>query len=275
MRLGSRVTHGMAMNQHRFNYLALVCACALPLAAMATEATPNDPSNDPTIQKQLRAMDDASTWYHPDLYGEFAGVRRYMNKDYAGAMKYFEIGAYYADKLSQLSLGLMYVNGEGVPKDSVTGYAWLDLAAERDYPEFVATRDRVKATLSADELQRARSIHETLALRYADVVAKPRMEAQLAMGKMQITGSHLGAFGNIVHMRGKDVCSGSSVIGDQVLPEAGCGSDAIYAEARWQPEKYFASRDAQWKATVTVGDIAPGSASSAKPDAKPYNKTDQ
>jgi hypothetical protein len=260
------------MNPHRLKYLVLALSCAAPLIALATDATHDEMQRDPAIQKMVRAMDDASTWYHPDLYGEFAGVRRYMNKDYSGAMKYFEIGAYYADKLSQLSIGLMYVNGEGVAKDPVTGYAWLELAAERDYPEFVATRDRVKATLTPDEMQKARGIHDTLALRYADTVAKPRMETQLALGKMQITGSHLGAFGNIVHSRSKDNCSGANIIGNQVVPEAGCGGDAIYAEARWQPKKYFASRDAQWKATVTVGDIAPGSDSSAKPDAKPDDK---
>ena len=103
------------------------------------------------MQKMLRAMNDASTWYHPDLFGEFAGVKRYVNKNYADAMKYFEIGAYYADKFSQLSIGLMYVNGEGVPKDMLTGYAWIDIAAERDYPDFVATRDRVKAALTPDD----------------------------------------------------------------------------------------------------------------------------
>lgn len=247
------------------------------MMASATGAAPDDQRNDPAIQKTLRAMDDASTWYHPDLYGEFAGVRRYMNKDYAGAMKYFEIGAYYADKLSQLSIGLMYVNGEGVAKDPATGYAWLDLAAEREYPEFVATRDRVRATLTPDELQRAHGIRDALAQRYADDVAKPRMVAQLALGQMEVTGSHLGAFGNIIHMRGKEGCTGSTIVGNQVLPEAGCGSDEIYAEARWKPEKYFASRDSQWKATVTVGAINTGSDSpaktdGAKPDAKPDDK---
>jgi hypothetical protein len=50
-------------------------------------------------------------------------------------------------------------------------------------------------------------------------------------------------------------CKGGVYIGGIALPEAGCGGDDIYAESRWKPEKYFARRDSQWKATVTVGDI--------------------
>jgi hypothetical protein len=219
----------------------------------------DDTLNDPGVQKTLRAMNDASTWYHPDLFGEFAGVQRYTHHEYAGAMKYFLIGAYYADKLSELSIGLMYLNGEGVAKDPVTAYAWLDLAAEREYPEFVATRDRVKASLNPDELKRAQNVRDQLALRYADKAAKPRMEQQLRLGREQITGSHLGFNQGVKHALAKSIsCSGGLVIGGVSMSEAGCAGEDIYAESRWKPEQYFAQRDSQWKATVTVGDITDG-----------------
>jgi len=254
------------MHRNRLRFLAFVISSVASLA-FASDVAGDDPMNDPTVQKTLRAMNDASTWYHPDLFGEFAGVKRYVNKNYADAMKYFEIGAYYADKFSQLSIGLMYVNGEGVPKDMLTGYAWIDIAAEREYPDFVATRDRVKAALTPDELQRAQAIRDKLALRYADKVGKPRMEQQLRFGREQMTGSHLGFDQGVKHdsLKGT-LCKGGVFIGGISLPEAGCGGDDIYAESRWKPEKYFARRDSQWKATVTVGDIKDGGASST-PDA--------
>jgi uncharacterized protein len=257
------------MRRSRLRYVGLVLSIAASLAVAATQPNDDDPMKDPNVQKTLRAMNDASTWYHPDLFGEFAGVKRYVNKNFAGAMKYFEIGAYYADKFSQLSIGLMYVNGEGVPKDVLTGYAWIDLAAEREYPDFVATRDRVKESLSPDELQRAQVIRDKLALRYADKVAKPRMEQQLRFGIEQMTGSHLGFDQGVKHDSPKGtLCKGSVYIGGISLPEAGCGGDDIYADSRWKPEKYFAHRDSQWKATVTVGDIkADGAAETPAPDA--------
>jgi TPR repeat protein len=45
----------------------------------------------------------------------------------------------YADKPSQLSIGFLYLNGEGVEKDPVTALAWFELASERGYPMYVAT----------------------------------------------------------------------------------------------------------------------------------------
>jgi hypothetical protein len=244
-------------------FLAVTMTCAI------SATTQDDPLNDPAVQKTLRAMNDASTWYHPDLFGEFAGVHRYAHHEFAGAMKYFEIGAYYADKFSQLSIGLMYLNGEGMKKDPLTAYAWLDIAAERDYPDFVATRDRVKASLTQDELQKAQAIRDKLALRYADAAAKPRMEQQLRFGLEQMTGSHLGFNQGVLHDSPKGtLCKGGVFIGGMAVPEAGCGGEDIYAESRWKPEKYFARRDSQWKATVSVGDIK-SDGQAPKADQKP------
>src|SRR5512142_2910607 len=147
----------MRGRMHRWSWLA---ASLLAFATGVVHAD-DDPLNDPSVQKTLRAMADASTWYHPDQFGEFAGMRYYAHRQYKDAMKYFEIGAYYADKLSQLSIGLMYMNGEGVAKDAVKAYAWLSLAAERDYPDFVATRNRLKATLTPEQLGAAEAERTT------------------------------------------------------------------------------------------------------------------
>ena len=162
------------------------------LASAGIAHADDDPLKDPSVQKTLRAMSDASTWGHPDQFGEFAGMRYYAHHQYKDAMKYFDIGAYYADKLSQLSIGLLYLNGEGVAKDPVTAYAWMSIAAERAYPDFVATRDGVKASLTPEQLQKADAIRQTLDARYGDAVAKPRMVKQLRMAQMEFTGSRTG-----------------------------------------------------------------------------------
>lgn len=229
--------------------MALAAMLLIPLARAG-----DDPLDDPGVQKALRAMANTSTWFHPDLFGMTAGMRRYAHKDYAGALKYFEVGAYYADKLSQLCLGLMYMNGEGVNKDPVTAYAWLDLAAERDYPEFAATRDGLKTQLSPEQLAQALEVRRTLAERYGDAVAKPRMVLQLRQGQMQMTGSRTGFDSGMNHLATKADCGPALVIGGRTMPQAGCGGD-IYAKENWEPSQYFASRDREWKATVTVGSV--------------------
>jgi hypothetical protein len=215
----------------------------------------DDPLDDPGVQKTLRAMANVSTWYHPDLFGMTSGMRYYAHHDYADARKYFEIGAYYADKLSQLSIGLMYMNGEGVSKDPVTAYAWLDLAAERDYPDFVATRDNLKATLTPDQLGQATQLRKTLAERYGDAVAKPRMAVQLRQGQMQITGSRTGFDAGVNQQSTKANCGPTLVIGGRSVAQSGCGGADLYAKDNWDPDKYFAVRDREWKATVTVGAV--------------------
>ena len=228
---------------------------ALLLLAIAVVAhAEDDPLQDPSVQKTLHAMKDASTWYHPDQFGEFTGMRYYAHHQYQAAMKYFEIGAYYADKLSQLSIGLMYDNGEGVRKDPVKAYAWLDIAAERDYPDFVATRDRVKAELTPGQLEQAQAERAKLAARYADAVAKPRMATQLHLGQMQLTGSRTGFDSGVSQVNTKPDCAASVIVGGNETPSAGCGGAAsLYAKSHWEPKEYFASRDAEWKAQVSVG----------------------
>ena len=248
-----------------------LAAVLILLASASIAQADEDPLNDPSVQKTLRAMSDASTWYHPDQFGEFTGLRRYAHHQYKDALKYFEVGAYYADKLSQLSIGLMYMNGEGVAKDPIVAYAWLDLAAERDYPDFVATRDRVKATLTPEQLRKGQEQRDKLAERYADAVAKPRMAVQLHQGQMQVTGSHTGFDSGVSQLNNKPTCGPSVVVGGVETPNAGCGGASLYAKSRWEPKEYFASRDAEWKASVSVGAIEAPPASPPAADTKAEN----
>jgi hypothetical protein len=227
----------------------------LSLAALAH--ADDDPLNDPDVQRALHAMANASTWYHPDLFGEYTGMRRYAHHQYKGALKYFEIGAFYADKLSQLSLGLMYMNGEGTPKDPVTAYAWLDLAAERDYPDFVATRDTLKDRLTPEQLARAMVLRAKLAETYADGVAKHRLVVQIRQGLLQgvpNSGSRTGfEYGNYWRPTNPD-CAPTLAAGGQEQPQAGCGR-SVFANAYWDPNSYFAWRDSAYQPRVSVGAI--------------------
>ncbi len=252
---------------------AILFVAMLPGFAQSTR---EQALNDPEVQKLLRAVNNAGVWYHPDLAGEFSGIHAYAHGDFGAALQYFERGAYYADKLSQLSLGLMYLNGEGVAKDPATAYAWLELATERGYANYVATREGVRASLTADEVERAAAIGVDLRARYADAVAKPRLAKQMRLGQMQLTGSRTGfdygpsnppaTFGyNWSHItEGKNCIGYDSVVLGAGLenPVSGCGGSNLNARARWNPDQYFAARDTLWKATVDVGAIT----TSGEPD---------
>ena len=240
------------------------------VALLGTGSARADESENPVVQRRLRAMANADTDGHPDLAGEFDGMRYYAHRKYKQAMERFLSAAYFADKLSQLCIGLMYRDGQGVARDPVTAYAWLDLAAERDYGEFVATRDDLKPLLSSGQLEQARALHEKLAGTYGDAVAKPRLIVELRLGRMALSGSGFGfhhAARNAYSVPGlvgdeasatarRKRCAGPRLLlGVQEAPIQGCGGDALYAKEFWDPVAYFRSRDFLWKAEVKVGDV--------------------
>lgn len=255
---------------------AIVCCFALGLApAVALSFDGNQApaqATDQQMKKTLAAMKENSTEGHPDLAGQFGGILRYEKGDYAGAMKYFLVGARYADKVSQLSIGLLYLNGQGVAQDPVAAYAWIALAAERNYPQFVATRDKLGAMLNSQQRDQANEMLTQLLAEYGDAVAKPRMVAQLQQGKLHMTGSPAGfetfqasaapsqffagmsapAFGAAGLDAGDPMpqCGLGAVEGGVIN---GCGD--YWADNRWNSKAYFSAADSQWRGTVTVSPL--------------------
>ena len=73
------------------------------------------------------------------------------------------------DKYAQYMVGYMFLTGLGVEEDVAAAYAWYRLAAERDTPEFVAVRNRLKANLLDDQIQRSMSVYVELRREYCDL----------------------------------------------------------------------------------------------------------
>lgn len=147
------------------------------LLACSTSLTCHAATDDPAAPDSalMRTMARTNTFGHPDQYGQLTGMQDYTAGHYKAAMRQFLIGARYADKLSQLSIGLMYLQGQGVTRDPVQALAWISLSAERRYPKFVATRDQLAAQLSQAQQTQARQRLEELMQQYGDAIAKPRM----------------------------------------------------------------------------------------------------
>ena len=62
-----------------------------------------------------------------------ATVEAYERGDYATALAGFQNYAAQGNAAAQSILGLMYANGEGVPEDDVTAYAWINIAAWHNF----------------------------------------------------------------------------------------------------------------------------------------------
>jgi hypothetical protein len=189
---------------------------------------------------------------HPDLRWRAEGSRAYERKDYPGALERFMRAAYHADKPSQAIIADMYWQGTGVAQDRAIAYAWMDIAAERLYPDFLAQREFYWARL--DEAQRRQAIERGQAIlaEYGDDASKPRLEKALRRGMRDMTGSRVGYVGNLVIIphTGPLAGTGMTVRGDQ-----------YYDRKYWQPDLYWRLQDAVWEAPrkgrVDVGDVEP------------------
>ncbi|MCC7255363.1 MAG: sel1 repeat family protein [Dokdonella sp.] len=210
------------------------CALATLVACLAIAIAPHPAraDNQPSFVSQ-----DAFIAAHPDLYWRREGARNHARGRYSEAMTAFRRAARYADKPSQAVIAQMLWNGEGVAADRAMAYVWADLAAERGYPDFIATREKFWLALSAEQRERAVAIGGAVFDEFADTVAKPREERALRRARQQITGSRTGRPGTISVFQ-YDHATGNFDMSD----------GALYYDARyWSPELYWQWQDRPWK----------------------------
>jgi uncharacterized protein len=62
------------------------------------------------------------------------GLDAYQKGDYVGAAKEWRPLAEEGDATAQFNLGLLYLDGHGVPQNPVEAASWFRRAAEQDYP---------------------------------------------------------------------------------------------------------------------------------------------
>lgn len=77
-------------------------------------------------------------------------VRAYERGDYATASQEWQRLARLGYPPAMYNLGVMYLEGNGVPQDNIQAYRWLNLAASRGYRNALDTRH-----LAADKLTAA------------------------------------------------------------------------------------------------------------------------
>lgn len=213
----------------------------------------------------VEIMTDSFMAAHPDMRWRRKALHFFSNKKYDLAMAYFLRAAHYGDKPSQAMIAEMYWEGLGVAHDPVQGYIWMDLAAERRYPNFVILRESYWAKLDPEQ-QRA-ALEQGLAVydEYGDEVAEPRLARVLRRERRTATGSRIASRDmKIIPLTGPivsnaDFSSSAWVNGGS----ASIRGDLFNADKYWDPVEYRALQDSIWnappKAEVTVGELQPGS----------------
>lgn len=202
----------------------MVLACAPVGELLASEPAPSFTQRDSFIRA------------HPDLDWRKEGIKAYERNRPREALTAFHRAARYADKPSQAIIAQMLWNGDGAPADRVMAYVWADLAAERSYPAFIATREKFWSELDIEERRQALAAGQAIFDEYGDEVAKQRVDKALLLARRKITGSRTGHVGTLTV--------------SQRLPNGDFESvDAAlyYADKYWKPEQYWEWQDSYFE----------------------------
>lgn len=120
--------------------------------------------------------------------------RAYKAGMYEGAMTHFKAAAYWADKFAQYNVGIMHLRGEGAEYDPLRGWAWLELSAERGYPQFEEAADSLWALFNDSERSRAQRILENDLLPvFGDEQTLERTAREMRFRMRDATGTRTGS----------------------------------------------------------------------------------
>ena len=81
-----------------------------------------------------------------------------MPQDAAEAVKWYRKAAEQGHVHAQNNLGVRYANGEGVPEDDVTAYAWFSVTATSGNWFGRDSRDRIKGDLTPSQLEKGQAM---------------------------------------------------------------------------------------------------------------------
>lgn len=214
--------------------LGLAVALCAVVASAPASATPAERKEKK--EKDARSLEfELAMKGHPDLQFRGYGMEAYRKRQYSNAMTLFKRAARFGDKPSQAMIAELYRYGRGVDADMALAYAWMDLAAERGYRDFILHREKYWAAM--DEATRARAVRqgEALYAEYGDDVAKPRFAAQLKRHSREGVGSRTGFNTNAR-------VTLPSAYGDQVID-----GSTLRSFSYWDPDAYWKLQDRLWK----------------------------
>jgi hypothetical protein len=163
------------------------------------------------------AVNEEPGRFVPGKYFEHKAQFYLKNKDYRAALEMFELAGFWANKIAQYNVGIMYFNGIGsLPVDRIRGVAWLGIAAEQHGELADAALQAAYAQLTPDQRAEADGIFRSLDEKYGDAVTLPRALNRYEEERRNVTGSHVGFIGNmtVVNADGS-FQSGNSFYADQ------------------------------------------------------------
>jgi hypothetical protein len=97
---------------------------------------------------------EENTYYIAKMYYFGKGVQ----KDPTIAATWYLKSAILGNAMAQFNIGVMYHNGDGLIKNRVKAYAWMNLAAAQVYDNSIKARDELEKELTQEELIEAQKM---------------------------------------------------------------------------------------------------------------------
>jgi hypothetical protein len=73
------------------------------------------------------------------------------NEDYENGIENLIKASEMGNKVTQFTLGLLYLDGKGVEQDFTKAYLWINVAAEAKEKKWRDTRDKLRSALSDEQ----------------------------------------------------------------------------------------------------------------------------
>lgn len=238
-----------------------LCATLCMIGAAPLHASDGDKTNkaDEMLDELLSSRRIIIS--HPDLWYRALGSKAYENGAPAHALPLFLRAASYADKPSQAIIATMYWNGDGVEKNRPLAYAWMDLAANRGYPELLVQRERYWEALQPAEREQALQLGRQIYAEYGDAAGLKRLNRQLVKeGRGLFTGSRTGFAGTMGVLLTPD----SSGLFRELQGNP-YELTKLYDSALWRAADYARLKDLQWLGADRFGRVTVGPLQAATP----------
>jgi localization factor PodJL len=125
-----------------------------------------------------RDLDKATAWYlkaaqkgNITAMHNLAVLSAGRSPDYASAARWFGKAAEYGLLNSQYDLAVLLARGLGVQQNAVSAYTWFAIAAAQGDDDAAKKRDEIGATLTADQIEAAKSVAASFRAKTPDAAA--------------------------------------------------------------------------------------------------------
>ncbi len=148
----------------------------------------------PNIVLTLKpASDKNGTLITPDRIMLAEAITQYQDGYNKLAMVYFKRSAAFGNANAQAQIGLMYLKSLGVKEDWATGYAWIQLAAQHNTPQYTKLKLKVFSLLSPEEKVQSKAEYKAIIHYFGKSKAYTRRVRWVRKVTNSVLGSRVGS----------------------------------------------------------------------------------